>query len=209
MALLPSELARCKFELGYNALSLSALPYAIDGITQMFEQIVAPYLQAGALAFSSTVVVAATAATPVVLTLSSGTGFTVGSVVIVDQGDTQESSYVQVIAGTSLTVPLLNAHSGTYPVTVEGGESIVRDILRECRALGGPGGSISLAASSAGIKIADKGDVEFFPNSSNGGGEIATLLELQRYWRNELATALGVENLRESRAGAGQVLVSY
>jgi hypothetical protein len=149
MALLPSELARCKFELGYNALSLSALPYAIDGITQMFEQIVAPYLQAGALAFSSTVVVAASAATPVVLTLSSGTGFTVGSVVIVDQGDTQESSYVQVIAGTSLTVPLLNAHSGTYPVTVEGGESIVRDILRECRALGGPGGSISLAASSA------------------------------------------------------------
>lgn len=209
MALLPSELARCKFELGYNALSLSALPYAIDGITQMFEQIVAPYLQVGALAFSSTVVVAASAATPVTLTLSSGTGFTVGSVVIVDQGDAQESSYVQVIAGTALTVPLLNAHSGTYPVTVEGGESIVRDILRECRALGGPGGSISLSASSAGIKIADKGDVEFFPNSSNGGGELATLLELQRYWRNELATVLGVENLRESRAGAGQTLVSY
>lgn len=209
MALLPSELARCKFELGYNALSLSSLPYAIDGITAIFEQIVAPYLQAGALTHSSTAVVATSSPTSVTITLVSGTGFSVGDAVVIDQGDAQETAFVQVIAGTSLTVALVNAHSGTYPVTVEGGESIVRDILRECRALGGPGGSISGAASSAGIKIADKGDVEFFPNSSNGGGELATLLELQRYWRNELATALGVENLREARAGAGQTMVSY
>lgn len=209
MALLPSEIARAKFELGYNALSLSALPYAIDGITQLFEQIVAPYLQAGALSYSSTSVTAATTATVTTLTLVSGTGFTVGSLIVVDQGDAQEASYVQAVAGSNITVALVNAHSGTYPVTVEGGESIVREILRELRAFSGPNGAFTDAMSTAGIKIADKGDVEFFPNSSDGGGTLESLFELQRYWRGELASALGVENLREARAGASQTLVSY
>ena len=42
-ALTHPQLEQAKIELGYNGLTLSALPYALDGVTQIFEQIVGPY----------------------------------------------------------------------------------------------------------------------------------------------------------------------
>jgi hypothetical protein len=202
--LLTSEIQRIKIELGFNALTLSALPYAFDGVTQIFEQVVQQYLQGGALTYSSTAVTAATTPTIVSLTVTSATGISVGDRVVVDQDLAQEYSHVSVIAGSTISVALTNAHAGTYPVTVEGGESIVRRYLRECIAIQD---KISKVSGRVGVKRVN--EIEFFAQTGDQAGVRAELLDLQRYWRNELAAAIGVPNLREEARGAGQLLESY
>lgn len=200
MSLLPSEVRRIRFELGYNVLSVGAEPYV--GVTQLFEQVIQPYLTAGASTTSSTAVVASSSAAPVAITLASATGFNVFDRVVVDVDGRQEFATVSAVSGATITVQLSLAHSGTYPVTVEGGESIVREILRECIRLGGGGGLISSAASKAGLKKVD--EIEFFGDSSNVTITAQQRRELAR-WRDDLASALGVENLRASSGGGGSI----
>jgi hypothetical protein len=212
VALLQSELARLKTELGYNALTLSALPYAADGITQLFEQVVQPYLQAGELNHSSTAVVAPSSGAPAVVTLTlltTPTAIVQGDRLIVDQDGFQEAAHVQNVTLTTVTLALSKAHAGTYPVTVEGGEAIVRYYLGQCIAIAD---RIVRAAGRAGVKKAD--EVEFFPSMSNQRGAIDDLIHLQRYWRQELASAVGVANLRDGRGASGggggtQLLENY
>lgn len=206
MALLQSELERLKFESGYNLLTLSALPYAIDGITQIFEQVVQPYLQFGALSYSTTPV---TATVPPVyqqmtLTLASTAGMSQGDRIVVDQDLPQEFSHIETIVGNTITCSIINSHSGSYPVTVEGGESIVRGLLKECVLIQQ---RISRVATRAGVKRVD--DVELYQQTTEAMGPRAELLALQRYWRNELCSALGLPNLREERAGSGQMLENH
>lgn len=196
MALTTSEIRRIKYELGYNVLDVGAEPYI--GISALFERVIQPYLTAGAVTTSSTAVVAVSSPVPVTLTLASGSGFSLFDRVVIDVDGRQEFATVQTIAGTSLTVQLSKAHSGTYPVTVEGGESVVRELLRECIRLGGSGGLISNSASKAGLKKVD--EVEFF------GDTISTSVTSQQrrelaHWRDELASALGVPNLRATNSG--------
>lgn len=208
MALLTSELQRIKVELGYNALTLSALPYAQDGVTEIFEQVVRPYLQAGELNHSSTAVVASSAPAVVTLTvLTTPTAIAVGDRVVVDQDTSQEAAHVQSVTSSTVSIALVKAHSGTYPITVEGGESIVRQFLNECIAISY---RISRASTRAGIKRAD--EVEFFPATTTQRGVLDDLIRLQAYWRNELARAIGVANLRDQGFGSGggsQYLENY
>ncbi len=56
MALLDSEIARIKAELGYNLLTTGAVPYI--GVTQVFEQVIQQNVLAGAKTTSATVVTA-------------------------------------------------------------------------------------------------------------------------------------------------------
>ena len=75
MALLDSEIARCKYELGYNVLTISAEPYI--GVARVFELVIQPNLLAGAITTSSTAVTAVAAgalANPVTLARVSVTG---------------------------------------------------------------------------------------------------------------------------------------
>jgi hypothetical protein len=207
MALLMSELQRAKIELGYNALTLSALPYAADGVTEIFEQVVQPYLQAGELNHSSTAVVASASPAVVTLTLNTTpTAILVGDRLIVDQDWSQEAAHVQAVTTSTVSLALHKAHSGTYPVTVEGGEAIVRYYLTQCIQIAE---RISRSATRAGIKRAD--EVEFFPSTSEQKGVVDDLLRLQRYWRSELAVAIGVVNLRDGQSGgrATQYLENY
>ena len=204
--LLQSELERLKYESGFNLLTLSALPYALDGVTQIFEQVVQPYLQAGVLTYSSTPVAAIPVGgspSPVTLTVVSTAGIAVGDRLIVDQDLPQEGTHVSAIGAGTITAMLANAHQGTYPVTVEGGEAIIRQLLRECVLIQA---RISASAGRLGVKRA--GDVEFFGTTSNQKGTRGELLELQRYWRGELCEALGIPNLREEARGGGQSLVN-
>lgn len=207
MALLQSELQRLKVELGYNALTLSALPYAQDGVTEIFEQVVRPYLQAGELNYSSTAVVASTTPAAVTLTvLTTPTAIAVGDRLIVDQDTFQEAAHVQSVTSSTVSIALSKAHAGTYPLTVEGGEAIVRYYLGQCILIAD---RISRSATRAGIKKAD--EVEFFPSKNDQRGVVDDLMRLQRYWRNELASAVGVPNLRESGSGGNstQLLENY
>jgi hypothetical protein len=198
---LDSELVRLRFELGYSTLAAGADPYI--GIHAVFDTVIATYTRAGASTTSSTSVTAATTATPVTLSLASATGVSEGATVIVDVDARQERATVQALSGTDITVLLKLAHGGTYPVTVEGGESIIRDLLGKLRTIGD-----TIAASgmqSAGVKVVD--EIEFFGDRDS---RRAQLIELQAYYRQELADALGVVNLRAMRAGqAAGMLEAY
>jgi hypothetical protein len=215
--LLVSEAQRVMNELGYSGLTLSALPYAFDGVTQIFLQVLQPYIQQGNLTTSSTVVPATSTpqlATLVVPNISSNptsgpTTMAVGDILIVDQDLAQERSHIQTITGTgpySITCLLQNMHVGTYPVTVEGGESLVRLYLRECIYIQQ---RISASQGRFGVKKAD--EVEFFATTSQQIGTRGELLAMQSYWRDELAVVCGLENLRKKRPSAcgGQIMTNF
>lgn len=196
MALLDSEIARCKYELGYNLLTIAAEPYI--GVARVFELVIQPNLLAGAKTTSATAVTAVAAgalASPATLTLADATGFSAGDRVIIDVDSRQEAATVQSVSGATITVLLSKTHSGTYPVTVERGESVVREILARLRDIADKLGTTIL--QQTGIKKVD--EIEFF------GGMQGVRREMQRmqdYWRNELAAALGVRNLRAYNSGS-------
>lgn len=203
MALLDSELARIKAELGFNLLLVGAEPYV--GVTRYFEQIVVPNLSAGAITTSSTTVAvppAGSPPTPVTLTLASATGFAMLNTVIVDVDDAQETATVQNVSGLTITVILRQAHSGQYPVAVEGGESVVREYLRRLRKVAL---QIGQWGSRAGIKKAGK--VEFFGGAHEHSGA-KTLGDLQAMLRSELCSLLfGVGNIRQFGRGGASLSV--
>lgn len=201
MSLSTSEVSRIKYELGFSVLSLGAEPYI--GITQLFEQVIAPYTLSGASTTSSTVVTAATdprTPEPVTLVLASGTGFAAGDRVVVDVDGRQEIATAQAFSGASLTLLLALAHTGTYPVTVEGGESIIRDLLRQIRAATD---RLTKALGTAGVKKVD--EVEFFSPSEMMKvlGSFGAIWEARDMLRRELADVLGIDYLRATRGSGG------
>lgn len=199
--LLDAEIARIKFELGYNLLEVGAVPWI--GVTQIFEQIIQPYMGSGAATTSATTVTAASTPTPVTLTLASGTGFASGQRVVIDVDDRQEVVTARIVTGAALTADLSLTHSGTYPVTVEGGEVIVRECLRNIRNCKTRMGSTFGAGA---LKKVD--EVEWYNSSSQStfgglGQELMT-------WRDELAAACGDVGLnlwRRRQQGGSRVSV--
>jgi hypothetical protein len=202
MALLDSEIERVRYELGFNLLNAGAEPYI--GVHAVFEQVIQVYLRAGATTTSSTAVTAATTATPVAITLASATGFAAGARIVLDVDGRQEMATIQSLAGAVVTVLLTKAHTGTYPVTVEGGETIVRSILAELRNVQD---KILAAAGAAGLKRAE--DIEWFQGNNGVGSLSLTLGEMRNYYRDELASALGVENLHRAKRYASQSSVLW
>jgi hypothetical protein len=202
MALLDSEIQRIRFELGYNLLEAGAEPYI--GVVEMFSQVIQTYTNAGASTTCSTSVTAASTPTPVTLTLTSATGFAQFDRVIIDVDSRQEAATVQAKSGSTITVILSGAHSGTYPVTVEGGESIVRELLGQLIALSSASGIVSKLGSQAGIKKVD--EVEFFGDDSKTS-RLSSVKSVQKHLRQELADALGVVNLREYMRGGGSYVM--
>src|SRR5690606_31180475 len=132
---------------------------------------------------SATPVTAASTPTPATLTLAEATGFAEGARVVIDVDGRQEIATVQTLSGTSLTVSLANAHSGTYPVTVEGGESIVRELLLRIKTTSD---EMSGVLGEGALKKVD--EVEFY--QSGVKSTFANLGDQLRYWRNELASCL-------------------
>jgi len=201
MALTTAELDRIKFELGYNLLGIGAVPYI--GITQLFEQVIQPYLATGINTTSSTTVVASATAVPATLTLADVTGFAAGARVVVDVDDREEIVTVQSVVGSTITALFKLDHSGTYPVIIEGAESIVRNILRQIR---GVQDKITSASNTAGLKRVDV--IEFYGNSV-ATSQTLQLQGLLSFWRDQLASALGVRSLWRERGASGQVLSLY
>lgn len=202
MALLPSEVARLKFELGFGLLTNNAAAYART--TALFEQGLLPYLSGGAVTSSSTAVVAASAPTPAALTLASATGFAAGDRVIVDVDARQEAATIQSIAGSAITVLLSLAHAGTYPVTVEGPESMLRGVLGKLREMGE---SIAGSSTSAGLRSVGRGAVEWYGDGSST--VLRSLQSLQMHHRDELASMLGIANMWRERQSSGRAVSLY
>lgn len=199
MALSTAEITRIRYELGYNVLAAGASGYV--SVVEIFNQVVQTYCSAGATTTSATAVVAATTPTPVALTLASATGFAAGDRVWVDVDDRQETATVQSLAGAVATLLLSKAHSGTYPVTVDGGEGVVREILAKIKAVSDAQGDVGL--TSAGLKQVD--EIQFY-GSEKGSAVMVELNAQREHWRRELASALGVTYLREARRGSAGTL---
>lgn len=193
MSLLSSEVARIKAELGYPLLSNSAEPFV--SVVAIFEQVIQPYLTSGASTTSSTAVTAAATPTAVTLTLASATGFTVGDRIVVDVDSLQETATIQSLSGSDVVVLLQKAHSGTYPVTVEGGESIIRETLRKIADV-----KTKLAANYGAGELKQVDEVQFY-QSGTGMSYFGSLGQNLAFWRRELAMLLGVPNMWDVRSG--------
>jgi hypothetical protein len=204
MALLDSEVRRLRAELGLNVLTLGAEPYI--SITQILEQVVQNNVTAGAVTSSITAVVAASPPAVVSLTLTSATGFNSGDRVIVDVDSLQEYATVRSVSGSAISILLSLAHTGTYPVTVEGGESLIRGKLRKIIALEQ---QIDDLAPSGGVKQAD--EVQFFSPREMRSllGPAFVAWEQREYERRELAALIGIEYPRDLARGAGGSVSVY
>jgi hypothetical protein len=208
MALLPSEISQLKVEFGWNDLTAGAIPYF--GIVATFEQIVEPYLNSGLITTSSTTVTASTTPALTELTLAAVSGVNrqgkavsvgVGDMLVIDVDGQQELVHVQSITDLIVSVRLSLAHTGTYPVTVQGGEMMVRWLLRQ---LWDVRLRLSKSSSRAGIKKVD--EIEFFQGKSGSGTLFDDLLRLQDYYRQELYRVLfggGDRSLTGNDTGRG------
>lgn len=201
MALLDSEVTRLRYELGYPLLTTGAEPWI--GIASAFDNVIQPYLRAGAATTSATAVTAASSATPVTITLASATGFTTGDRLVVDVDDRQEIVTLQNLASTSATMLLTKAHTGTYPVTVEGGETVVRALLQRLRVIGE---ALDSSATSAGIKRVD--EIEFFGDTSSIS-VFSSLRQQREDCRDELSSAVGLARLNRAGRGGGSRVAVY
>ena len=162
MALTASELVRLKAALGYPVTTIGAEPYI--SYVQVFDQVILPYTQGGASTTSSTTVAAATTPTVVTLTLALATGFTAGDRAIVDVDSFQETPVIRSVSGSTISVVLSLAHTGTYPVTVEGGESMLRALLKQLAAVEA---QFSQVVQTAGLKRAE--DIEWYQAGASMG----------------------------------------
>lgn len=207
MALTSSELRRVKAELGFNLLAIGAEPYI--SITAVFEQVIQPNLTAGAITTSSTAVVAQSAPTAATLTLTSATGFSQFDRVIVDIDDAQEAASVRAVSSNTITLLLSGAHSGTYPVTVEAGEAIVRENLRRIQDV-----KAQMAVTFGEGQLKKVDEVEFYQSpmavmAGLGGGLFAQLAAQLSFWRDELAACLGIQSMWRMRGAAAQRMAVY
>lgn len=205
MSLLDSEIRRIRAELGFNVLKVTAEPYI--SITQIFEQVVQANVTAGAITTSSTSVTATSADPAVVaLTLADPTGFNAYDRVVVDVDSLQEYATVRSLTGSSISVLLALGHTGTYPVTVEGGESLIRAKLRKIITLET---QIDELAPAGAVKKSD--DVEFFSpremRSILGPAFIAW--EQRERERRELAALIGIDYPRDLARAAGSTMSVY
>lgn len=201
MALLESEIQRIRYELGYTVMGVNAEPYIEYFGT--IDRIVALYLNAGATTTASTTVAVADVLTQRTLTLASATGFVAGATVYVDVLPQQERAIVQSVSGSTITLYLTKAHLGIYPVTVDGGESIIRDKLAQLYAI-----DLQLGSSlqTAGLKRVD--DIEFYGNGIKNS-QVTMINQLRDQRRDELASALGVANMHRIRRGGNQCFSVY
>lgn len=199
MAITNGELARIRTELGYNLLTTDAAPWI--STTQAFEQIIQPYLGAGASTTSTTAVTAASSPTPADLTLASATGFSAWDPVVIDVDDRQEDATVQAVSGSVITVLLTKAHSGTYPVLVNGGEAEVRRILKKIDETKDELGKVK---GWGALKAVD--EIEFYNSGKSQFGELGDQLT---FWRRQLASVLGIPSAWDQKRAAGGALSVY
>jgi hypothetical protein len=194
-----AELYRLKAELGFNLLSNDASPYI--GITAWFDTVVNDNIASEVATTSSTTVTAATSYTPVALTLASATGFAVGARVCVDVDSRAEWATIQSLAATVATVQLKGAHSGTYPVVLDGPIPIARECLRRIDEV-----KREMAATFGTGQLKAVDEVSFYQAGSTRT-LFGNLGQQLTYWRNELGAALGIAPQWSQSSGCGSLSV--
>ena len=204
MALSDTELDALRYHCGYNLLEAGAELY-VGNVDAIFDTVIQTYLRTGPETTSATVVTAATAPTQATLTLADGTDFDAIQRVVVDLDSRREIASIQSRNVNDITLLLMLAHTGTYPVAIESGEQVARYLLSKCIEAEerlGSGGTFG----SAGLSRVD----EVWFNTKGGANNVAKSLadQLMR-WRDSLCQALNVQNLWRVRGRAGQSISLY
>lgn len=192
--------------------------YVLNSYVAVFDAAIAPYLiDQGST--STSAVTAQSTPTNTTITVAAnpnvtgaqvgnvyGQVFQVGTKIVVDVGPQQEADVViQAISGLSLTVALQNAHGpAQYPVTLQGGEYLARDILKRLDVINGQ--LKGFAPVTAGLSQAD--DAKFYSGTRGGRrgsqrGVIDDLIEQRDWARKDLAALLGIQNLWDLRGRFG------
>lgn len=182
MALTDDELQRVRAELADNVLDLGALPYI--GHRNIYDVIKANVSASSVAATSSSTAVTAAGATT--LTLGTTSGLVAGTKVQLDADDARETVSVRAVSGSTISVVCRKTHSGTYPVEVESGLTLVRGCLADLAVLQD---RVNDAAASAGIKKVD--EVEFF-GPADGRSVLDELRRAQYARRLDLARLCGL-----------------
>jgi hypothetical protein len=217
VALHAEEILRCKWELGVSVTLIGAEPYIT--YLAVFDKAIAPYI-IDPTTTSATPVVASSpaaqtsivvAAIPVIAGTSTP-AFGVGSTVTVDVGPPAEQAVILVLSGTTLWLTLANAHgsNGAYPVTMAGGEQVVRDVLARLDAIKSE--LLNVAPKTAGIEQVD--EVKIFPATTVGSrrgtrDKFESLIQQREQARDDLGEAIGFPNLRRMRRGGGARAEAY
>lgn len=212
-----SELERLRTELGYNAVGVGAEPYI--STVRVFDDVIQKFLTAGPVTTSATLVSAVAPPSgpqPVAITLADPAGFGLQDRIWVDLDARSEAALVESVSGSDVVVLLAKDHGpDPYPVTVERGEAIVREILATIGAIkkrmGAQGALTSSAWSGAGLKRAD--EVEWYgplAGSTYGASPVLAALKANLdFWRDELASVIGVANMWRMKLGQGLGVVNY
>jgi hypothetical protein len=200
VALTADEVAQIKYELEDHVLDVSAEPYL--GYTSLYE--VVRRNVAGSDTPATTSSTAVTAEGPVTLTLGSVTGIAaVTTKLVLDVDDAREVVTVRGVTGATVSVICKKLHSGTYPVEIASGLTIVRGILADLAAFDS---EISGQRLVGGIKKVD--EVEFF-GKSEGLSRQEALRQTQYLRRLDLARAIGLGWRLAQNAGASGNLTVY
>lgn len=189
-----------RYELGYNILSAGAEPYI--SYVAIFDKVIQVYINPSAITTSTTAVPAAGQPTQQTIVVANPSVIVAGDTVVIDVDSHQEVVTAESIAGSNLTVYLALSHGGTYPITVQGGESIVREKLRQ---LAKAQDRLTQMLGAGSLKKVD--EVEFYGTGDRSA--FAVIRDSLMALRDELAGALGVENLWRYRTGGGGMAVNY
>ncbi len=178
---------RIRAELFDNVLDVGAVPM-ID-IHAVYTSVIQPNLASSSTP-PTTSATTVSAAGPATLTLASVAGLTAGSSrVVIDVDAAREVCTVRAVSGLTISVLCKQAHSGTYPVEVESGLTIVRGVIADLESLD----QVQRANfGSAGVKRVD--EIEFF-SVSEGGSILVQAEAFRNVLRARLASALGVTAL--------------
>ncbi len=109
---------------------------------------------------------------------------------------------MRAVSGNTISVYLTKAHTGSYPVVVEAGESIVRDLLGKIRAV-----KDEMASTLGEGSLKQVDEIQFYAVKSKS--LFGILGDQLMYWRDELAAALGIPSMWRLRAAGAQSLSVY
>lgn len=195
------EMARIKSELDDNVADYGAQPY-LD--VRAVYDVIRDHVVSSSVA-PTTSSTAVTAAGPTTITLASATDYAAGQRVVIDVDDAREVVTIRSLTGAVASIVATKTHSGTYPVEVESGLTIVRGILSDLITLDTQ--SRAQVGSALGLKRVD--EVEW---NTDSGGIIAAFAAQRQLLRRRLANATGLATLyamNRARGAGGSGFEAY
>jgi hypothetical protein len=126
MAITDSEVESLRFHLGYGNIGLGTSTYSPDGFKELFRDVVAAYLTGDSETEATATIAAGKVAA---VTPGAMTDIVARARLVVDVGDDAEIVTVKSVTATTFTARFAKAHSGTFPVSLLGGQARLRLLL--------------------------------------------------------------------------------